>query len=61
MVAMIKKGSSGQGSDIQTRNDLVRRDSADQAPNTATPSAPPTCRAVLSTAEAVPDLSRSTS
>ena len=31
-----------------------------KAPNAATPIAPPTCRAALSTAEAVPDLARST-
>ena len=31
-----------------------------KAPNAATPIAPPTCRAELSTAEAVPDLARST-
>src|ERR1700674_4835064 len=31
-----------------------------KAPNAATPIAPPTCRAVFSTAEAVPDLPRST-
>ena len=31
-----------------------------KAPNAATPIAPPTCRAALSTAEATPDLARST-